>query len=83
MLATRETRDHEVGFPLLLGANATVHAWQDKAFTVPANEPPILLWQSDSGSHGNFPCHGSVSLGQLGILMNGFTCEAKEGVDTL
>jgi hypothetical protein len=63
VLAAVETCDDHVWFPLLLDANTTIHAWQDKAFAMSTNETLILFWQSGSGSHGDFPCDVNVSLG--------------------
>lgn len=83
MFATVETRDHYVWLPLMFDANTTIYAWQDKAFTMSADLPSILLWQSGSGSHGDFPRNGDVTLRQLRIFVNDFSCEVKEGVNTL
>ena len=83
MLAAFKTCDNHMRFPLLLDANTTIHAWQDKAFTMSANETLILFWQSGSGPHGNFPRDGNISLSQLRILMNGLSCETEESVDAL
>jgi len=70
-------------FPPLLDANTTIHAWQDKALTISANEPPIFFWQSGSGSHGNLPCDFNISLRQLRIFVNNLYCETEESTDAL
>jgi len=83
MLAAFKTCDDPVWFPLLLDANTTIHAWQDKAFTMSANETLILFRQSGSGPHSDLPRNGNISLSQLRILMNGLSCENEESVDAL
>jgi hypothetical protein len=83
MLAAFKTCDDYVWFPLLLDANTTIHAWQNKAFTVSASETLILFWQSGSGPHGDFPRDGNISLSQLRIIVNGLFCETEESVDAL
>ena len=67
----------------MLDANTTIHAWQDKAFTMSANETLTLFWQSGSGPHSNLPRNGNISPSQLRILMNGLFCETEESVDAL
>jgi hypothetical protein len=42
MFATFKAGDNHVGFPSRLSANTTIHAGENKAFTVSADELPIL-----------------------------------------
>ncbi len=48
-----------------------------------ADEMSILLWQSGSGSHGDFPRYSDVTLSQVGVFMNDLSGEAEEGMDAL
>lgn len=70
MFATFEAGDNHVGLPSRLGADTTVYAGENKAFTVSANESPILSGQSQICFHGDFPCNFGVSLCQFRVFVN-------------
>jgi len=74
--------DH-VGFSSLLNADTTVDAWVNKAFTVATDHAPIFGWQSQFGSHGDFPRNLRITLRQLGFLSNLFLSQTKESVNAL
>ena len=83
MFATNLAGYDHVGFPPLLHADTTVDARIDKAFTVPANQTPILNWQAELGSHGYSPRNHSVALSQRGFLTNSLLGEAEKRVNAL
>jgi hypothetical protein len=66
--AADHTRYCHVWFASLLNADTTVHAWIDKAFTMPADQTAIFGWQPDSRSHGNSAGNRRVALSQLRFL---------------
>jgi len=70
VLSTVEAGDNKVGLPSWLGSDTTVHTRENKAFTMSANEAPVLSGQPKLGSHGNFPCDLNISLRQRRVFMN-------------
>jgi len=80
--ADRARYDH-VRLAPLLQANTTVDAWVDKAFTMPANHPPIFLGQSYPRPHGDSPRNLSVVLRQLWFFADVLFCQFEERVNSL
>jgi len=83
MFATVKARDNNVGLPFRLDANTTVNPRQNKAFAMPTNHSPVFLGQAQPGPHSNLSGNFNVSLGQLGVLVNGFSSETEKNMNSL
>lgn len=70
-------------FSPLLYSHTTIHAGQDKAFTMPANLPSVFFWQTHPSSHGNFPGYIYVALSQSRVFVEGFICQTEKCLNTL
>lgn len=70
-------------FSSLLDPHPTIPPWQDKAFTVPAHQTPVLCRQTNLCRHGNLSGQVHISLSQSRVSMESLSCMKKEHLNTL
>ena len=64
-------------------SNTDIDSWQNKTLTVPADQAPILAWQTDFGSHGYFSGRIRIMLRQILIFAATFFSQVKKNGDAL
>jgi hypothetical protein len=70
-------------FSFLLSANPTANSWNDKLFTVPADQSLIFRRDFNLASHTNSPSKFYVSLGQVMVFMENLDCKSEENLNAV